>query len=146
MRVKRGLIVLPPMIVEARVVQLLGGLRFIFELVVLLRGIKQGEKRLLHDLLGAIASLIGHGPVVSDTSLVFNQGVAQERTLASLYGHILAVNLDEVANSGTFGLLMIRSSDPWVNILRWDLLNHLTLLIYAECVVAMQTKILRNNL
>ena len=52
------------------------GLRFSFELIVLVRGIKQGLKWLLYDLLRAIASLIGHGPVVSDASLVFNQRVA----------------------------------------------------------------------
>ena len=101
-------------------------------------------KWLLHYLLSTIASLIGHGPVVSNASLVFYQGVAQERTLASLYRHILAVNLDEVADSGTLGLLVIHSSDSWMHILRWDLLNQLTLLISADCVT-MQTKILRNN-
>lgn len=101
-------------------------------------------KWLLHYLLSTIASLIGHGPVVSDSSLVFNQRVAQERTLASLHGHILAVNLDEVADCGTLGLLMIHSSDSWMHILRWDLLNQLTLLISDDCV-AMQTKILRDK-
>jgi hypothetical protein len=109
-------------------------LRFIFELIILLRRIKQGEKWLLHDLLSAVASLIRHGPVVSDASLVFNQGVAQESTLASLYRHILAVNLDEVADGGTFGLLVIHSSNSWMDVLCWDLLNQLTLLISADHV------------
>ena len=101
-------------------------------------------KWLLNYLLSTIASLIGHGPVVSDASLIFYQGVAQERTLASLNGHILAVNLYEVADGGTLGLLVIHRSDSWMHILRWDLLNQLTLLISADCI-ATQTKVLRNN-
>jgi hypothetical protein len=118
-------------IVEARVVQLLGGLRFSFKLIILLRRIKQGEEWFLHYVLSAIGSLIRHGPIVSDASFVFNQGVAEECTLASLNRHILAVNLDEVADGGTFGLLVINSSDSWMDVFCWDLLNQLTILICA---------------
>lgn len=107
-------------------------MRFSFKLIILLRRIKQGEKWLLYDLLSAIASLIWHGPVVPDAPLVFDQGVAQESTLASLHRHILAINLNEVADGGTFGLLVIHSSNSWMDVLCWDLLNQLTLLISAD--------------